>query len=115
MIVSLLWMLLEKQLGWHDELISKHATYTNIFAILSIILFALALFDKRKNYYNGKMTWLQGFLAGLGITVIVAVLSPLGQYITNTFISPEYFPNVIDYSVESGKMTLEQAEKYFNQ
>ena len=113
-LVALLWMVLEKQLGWHDELISKHAVYTNLFAIPAILVFVLAIFDKRKNYFHGKMTWLQGFLAGIGVTLVVAVLSPLSQYITTTMITPEYFPNVIAYSVENGKLSQEQAEKYFS-
>lgn len=113
-LVALLWMVLEKMLGWHDELIKKHAIYTNFFAVPAILVYVFALLDKRKNYYDGKMTWLQGFLAGIGITVVVAVLSPLTQYITSTVITPEYFPNVIEATVELGKMTREQAEKYFN-
>jgi len=113
-LVSLLWMVLEKTLGWHDELIEKHAIYTNFFAIPAILVYVFALVDKRKNYYSGKMSWLQGFLAGIGITVVVAILSPLTQYITSTIITPEYFPNVIEATVELGKMTREEAEKYFS-
>lgn len=113
-VVSLLWMFLEKGLGWHDENIAQHAIYTNIFAIVAILLYVFALLDKRKNFYNGKMTWTQGFVSGIIISVVVAILSPLAQYITHEFITPDYFTNVIDYSVESGAMTREAAEEYFN-
>lgn len=113
-IILLLWMQMEKMLGWHDELIEKHAIYTNFFAVVAVIVYVVALLDKRKNYYHGKMTWLQGFLSGLLIAVVVAILSPLTQYITSTIITPEYFPNVIEASVGSGKMTQEQAENYFS-
>jgi predicted neutral ceramidase superfamily lipid hydrolase len=112
-ISLLLWMMLEKALGLHDELIEKHAIYTNFFSIVAIAVYVVALLDKRKNYYSGKMTWLQGFISGVAIAVVVAILSPLTQYITSTVITPEYFPNVIKASVELGKMTLEEAEKYF--
>lgn len=112
-IVSLLWMMLEKALGWHDELIDKHMIYTNFFAIVAIAVYVVALLDKRKNYYNGKMTWLQGFLSGIWIAVVVAILAPLTQYITSTIITPEYFPNVIEASVELGMKTREEAEAYF--
>jgi len=60
------------------------------------------------------MTYKQGFITGLIITAIVTVLSPLTQYITSTIITPEYFPNMISYSVETGKMTQKAAEEYFN-
>lgn len=113
-VVSLLWMFLEKGLGWHDENISQHAIYTNLFAIVAIVLYVLALLDKRKNFYNGTMTWSQGFVSGIVISTVVAVLSPLAQYITHELITPDYFENVIEYSVESGAMKREAAEEYFN-
>jgi Mn2+/Fe2+ NRAMP family transporter len=113
-IVALLWMVFEKLLGWHDEHIDKHYIYTNFFSIPAVLVFVFALLDKRKNFYKGKITWLEGFLSGLGISIIVAILSPLSQYITSEVITPEYFPNVINHVVEVGKMTQTEAENYFN-
>ena len=113
-VVSLLWMLLEKTLGWHDELISKHSIYTNFFGLVAIILYVLAILDKRKNFFNGHMTWTQGFISGMILSIVVAVLSPIAQYISLELISPDYFNNVIDYSVEQGHMYRENAEDYFN-
>jgi len=113
-VFTLLWMAMEKALGWHDVHIDKHAVYTNLFAIPAIILTALTLLDKRKNYFSGKMTWKQGFLTGLGLTLIIALFSPLSMWITNTLITPHYFDNVIAYSVEAGKLTQEAAEKHFS-
>ena len=111
-IISLLWMVLERLMGWHSTHIDKHATYTNFFAIPAILVFIFALLEKRKRFYNDKMTWMHGFISGLVISVFVAILSPLAQFITVEFISPEYFPNAREYAVESGKMTQEQAAKY---
>lgn len=113
-VISLLWMFLEKGLGWHDENIAQHAIYTNLFAIVAIVIYVLALLDKRKNFYHGKMNWSQGFISGIVVSIVVAVLSPLGQYITHEFITPDYFENVIAYSVENGAMSQEAAEEYFN-
>lgn len=114
-ILSMLaWMFFEKSMGWHDEKIADHATYTNFFAIPAILVYVLALLDKKKNFYSGVMSYKQGVISGLIITVIVTVLSPLAQYITSTIITPDYFPNVIEYAVSSGKMTQSDAEAYFN-
>lgn len=113
-LATLLWMVFEKSIGWHDVLIEKHAIYTNFFAIIAIAVFVLALLDKRKVDFNGKMNWKQGFISGIFLSVIIAVLSPLTQYITNTFITPEYFPNIIKFAVDSGKMSQEAAESYFS-
>ena len=113
-IAALLWMLFEKAMGWHDVHISKHAIYTNFFGIIAVLIYYLALRDKKYNFYNGIMTWRQGFVAGLIITIVVTLVSPLSQFITSTYITPDYFSNVIAYSVETKTMTQEQAEAYFN-
>jgi len=113
-VMTLIWMFLEKLAGLHDEHIDKHSIYTNFIAIPAIAIYVFALLDKRKNFYKGAMTYKQGFISGLIITAIVTVLSPLTQYITSTIITPEYFPNMIRYSVETGKMTQQAAEDYFN-
>jgi len=113
--MSLLWMVLEKAVGLHNTHIDKHMYLTNLFAIPAILVYVLALKDKKKNFYNGQMTYKQGFLSGLIITIIVALLAPLTQWITSTVITPEYFPNVIAHSVETGyHSSLEEAEAYFN-
>lgn len=113
-VVLLLWMWLENSLGLHDQYIEKHATFSAYFSIVATLMIVLALLDKRKNFHKGKMTWLQGFLAGLKVSIVVTLLTPLTQYITSTVIAPEYFPNIIDFSVQAGKMTLEEAQQYFN-
>lgn len=110
----LVWMMLEKAVGLHDEHIGKHAIYTNLFALVAIVIFVFALREKKKNFFNGAMTWIQGFISGIIISVVIAILSPLAQYIISTLITPQYFQSVIDYAVDNGKMTRENAEAYFN-
>ncbi|MBR8538006.1 DUF4199 domain-containing protein [Carboxylicivirga sediminis] len=108
----LLWAVFEKSIGLHDERIDKHYFLTNFFAVPAIIIYVLALLDKRK-WLGGKMTWSQGFLSGLIIAVIVSLLSPIGQYLTHEYLSPDYFANIIEYSVSEGK-DREQMEAFFN-
>ena len=111
--VMLIWMLMEKLLGWHSNHIDKQQYLTNLFAIPAIAVYVFALREKRNKDFNGKMTWLQGFLSGFLITVIVTILSPLTQYITSVIITPEFFPNAIEYATKSGKMTIEKASEFF--
>ena len=111
--IILLWTVFEKSIGLHDERIDKHHILTNFFAVPAIIIYVLALLDKRK-WLGGTMTWTQGFTSGLIIAVIVSLLSPIGQYLTHEYLSPEYFPNIIALSVEQGKLTQEEAEAFFN-
>lgn len=112
-LMQLLWMLLEKLTGLHGEHIDKHAIFTNFIAIPAIVIYVLALLDKRNNYYNGNMTYIQGFFTGLIITAIVTVFVPLTQYLTSTVISPDYFTNATMFAVENEEMTQTSAEQYF--
>ncbi|MNU98695.1 hypothetical protein D3C71_888110 [compost metagenome] len=75
----------------------------------------LALKDKKKNFYHGNMSYIQGLISGLVLSVIIALLSPLTQWIISYVITPEYFPSVIKRSVEIGYYkTTAEAEANFN-
>ncbi len=114
-IVGLLWMLLEKLSGLHSTYIDYHLYLTNLFAIPAIIMMVMALKDKKKNFYNGKMNYKQGLVSGIILSIIIALLSPLTQWITSYVITPEYFPNVIKRSVELGYYSsTEEAQANFN-
>lgn len=113
-VASLLWMMLEKAVGLHDVHIDKHPMYTMLFLIVAILIYTLAIRDKKKNFFKGEMTWKQGFVSGIVMTIVAAILTPLMQYITSAFITPDFFKNAIAYAVEHGKVTQEQAESYFN-
>ncbi|PCE62966.1 DUF4199 domain-containing protein [Sediminicola luteus] len=113
-VVMLGWMYLEKTWGWHDEKIAKHALNTLWFGIPALIVYFFALRDKRETDLGGKMEWKQGFVSGIILSVLIAILSPLVQYIIHTYISPDYFDNGIQMALENGKTTKENAEAYFN-
>ncbi|MCG2612472.1 DUF4199 domain-containing protein [Flavobacterium sp. SM15] len=113
-VASLLWMALEKTVGLHDVHIDKHPIYTMLFLFVAIAVYSLAIRDKKKNFFKGEMTWKQGFVSGIVMTIVAALLTPLMQYITSAFITPDFFKNAIAYAVEHNKVTREQAESYFN-
>lgn len=110
----LLWMVMERLTGLHDTHIDKHFIVTNLIAIPSVAIYVLALLDKRKNFYNGYMSYKQGFISGAIITLIVTLFSPVIQIIISTIISPDYFTNMIEYSVENDLMARQEAEDFFN-
>jgi len=114
-VMGLLWMVLEKVSGLHSTYIDYHLYLTNLFAIPAIWVMVLALKDKKKSYYKGEITYLQGLRSGIILSLIIAAISPLTQYITSYIITPEYFPNVIKRSVEIGYYkTAAEAEANFN-
>lgn len=78
-LMSLVWMLLEKLCGLHEENIDYHLYLTNLFAIPAIIFMILALKDKKKNFYAGTMTYKQGLISGIILSFFIALLSPINQ------------------------------------
>lgn len=113
-LMQLSWMLLEKLLGYHDAKIEQHATVSMLVMIPSFLLYFLALRQKRVQDFGGKMSFGQGFVAGLIITATVTVLTPFSQLITSLVITPDYFNNMIAYAVNKGMMTQLEAEAEFN-
>jgi hypothetical protein len=113
-IIFLAWMTLEKQLGFHDTKLKWQMFFTMLIIFPNFLMYYLALRDKKKNYYNGVMNWKQGFISGVVISFIMVLFSPITQFITHEFITPLYFENMISLSVESKRMTPEQAKNYFN-
>jgi hypothetical protein len=112
--MMLCWMGLEKATGLHDENIAKHALFTNFVAIPAIAIYVFALLEKRRKDFGGNMTYGQGFVSGLFITLFVTILSPLMQWASFNFITPDYFTTATQYAVSSGALSQTEAEAYFN-
>ncbi|NHE59253.1 DUF4199 domain-containing protein [Cyclobacterium plantarum] len=114
-LMSLIWMVLERVAGLHDQHIEQHAIYTNFVAIPAIAIYVLGLLEKRTRDYGGSMTYGQGFKAGLIITLVVTLLTPLTIWLTLALITPDFLENASSYAVESGIMEQQAAEAYFSQ
>lgn len=108
-----LWICLEFAVGLHDKYVSMHPILTNLFIIPAVYVMYLAIREK-KRILGGKIAFGQAFLCGLGVSVIVAILSPLTQYIFHRFINPNYFQNAINYAISAGKLTEAEASSYFS-
>ena len=111
---AILWMAGERLAGLHSDHIDKHALYSNGFAIVAIGVYVMAMRDKKANDFQGRMSYKQGLVCGLVVTLVVAVLSPLSQYLTVSVLSPKFFTNSINYAVSQQTMTQAEAEAYFN-
>jgi len=111
---TLVWMLAEKLLGLHSTHIDKHAFYTNFFIIPVILIYILALLEKRNNYFSGSISWSQGAKSGIVLSMVITFLSPLSQVIIHKIISPEYFSNVIKFAIDTGSLSQPDSESYFS-
>lgn len=112
-LTYLAWMLTERLAGFHDTRLDQQPMVGPLIMIPSIVIYALMLRD-RKRSLEGEMTYGQGFLSGCILTAFIVILSPLNQLLTLEIISPDYFANLIEYTVAQGALTLEQARQQFS-
>ena len=112
---SLLWMFIEKLSGLHSVHIDKQQYLTLVFLIPAIWIYWLAMKDKKKNYYQNIISYKQAVMSGILMSLIVMIFAPLTQWVISTVITPEYFPNVIEYALATKYFaTREEAEAYFS-
>ncbi len=109
-----LWSTMERVLGLHDVNLDLQAKVSPFFAIIAIALYVLALRDKKRNFYEGRMSFKQGFGAGMVVTLIVTLLTPLNQWVIWKYISPDFFENMTAFAVKNGTHTLKEAEDFYN-
>jgi Protein of unknown function (DUF4199) len=112
-LMYLAWMLAERFAGLHDTRLDQQPMLGPLIMIPSIVIYGLMLRD-RKRSLEGRMTYRQGFLSGCVLTAFIVILSPLNQLLTLHVISPDYFANLIAYTVTQGALTPEQARQQFS-
>ncbi|WP_288981715.1 DUF4199 domain-containing protein [uncultured Flavobacterium sp.] len=111
-IIFLAWMTLEKELGFHSEKIKWQPLFNLLYIFPTFVLYFLALREKKKKYYNNNINWKQGLISTIIISFIIVLFSPITQFITHEFISPDFLENTINQIVLSKKLTLEEAKEY---
>jgi uncharacterized protein DUF4199 len=113
-ILSIVWIFIQKSLGFFNENISKHLFYSILIALTLLPLFYLAQTDKKNNFLNGKMSWKQGFISGCIIIVMATLFSPLLTYLTYEIINPDFFDKAIEFYTKNGKISAVDAATRFN-
>ncbi|MGC4042090.1 MAG: DUF4199 domain-containing protein [Flavobacterium sp.] len=112
-LLTLAWAIGEKAIGLHDQYIENYGMCSLLFFFPAVLFFFLAIREKKKYVYNNSMTWRQGFVSGIIMSFIIALLNPMAQYVIYKMISPHFFETIIAYKVQH-KMTLENAKIFFN-
>lgn len=109
----ILWLFIEKSSGYYEAKIADHALYSMLFIFVTIFVYYVAIKEKKNDFFKGEMSWKQGCVTGIFLTIVMAILTPICQIIFHKAIAPEFFPNMIEYSVSKGN-SRETAENYFN-
>lgn len=109
----LLWVYIEKASGYYSEKIDDYLMYSMLFYFIAIFIYVLAINDKKKNYFHNDMDWKQGAVTGVFMTIVIAILMPLCQIVIHKGMAPEFFPNMIQNTVDKGGK-LQNAQAFFN-
>jgi hypothetical protein len=110
--VGFVWIVLEYILGFQTRFKDYHPVVSSLIFFPSVYIMVRGMLAKRKEM-GGKMGFGEAFQSGFFITLVVAVLSPLSNWIFFTFINPGFFNDFIALSVEHG-LSAEEASAEFN-
>ncbi|HNP32698.1 MAG TPA: DUF4199 domain-containing protein [Flavobacterium sp.] len=113
-LLTLAWAIGEKLIGLHDKYIADYLLYSMLFAVPAFLFYYLAIAEKKKFAYNGSMTFKQGFVTGIILSAIIALLSPMAQYVIYKSITPHFFENLISYKTTHTSMSAKTAGELFN-
>ncbi|MRG45700.1 DUF4199 family protein [Chitinophaga sp. SYP-B3965] len=109
----LVWMLLERLFGLHGPNIQHQQLVSTFILIPSLLIYVLALREKKRKVFQGKITFGQAFKSGMVLTILIVLFSPVNQLIITQLVSPEYFKNMRDLAVAKG-MSPEEARSRLN-
>lgn len=112
--LSVIWFLLERIVGIHDDYITYQLLSSFLFFLLTIYLYYVALQEKNELVFDFKMVWKQGFISAIYISFILALFSPVCYYICYVFISPDFFKHAIVNATKNNPNNLENATTYFS-
>ena len=98
------YVLLEYFLGFHTTYpeIGQYSGYFS--AIIPIFAILYAIKEKRNRYFNGYITFGQGFITGLIVTVISAFIITGFFVIYNDFINPEGLKYISSWRAEQMRL-----------
>lgn len=113
-IASILWAGIEKLFGLHDSKIGTMPGFFLLFAIPAIGIYLLAMLEKKEKVFKGNMSWKEGTVCGIVLSLFIAVLSPVAQWTIYTLISPEFFAKAIKYYTDKHVLNEARAIAQFN-
>lgn len=92
----LIWMLLEKSLGYHSIKAVQEPIFNLLFILISFVIYFLALREKKRKIYQNEMEWKHGFASGIILSFFTTIISTTVIFITFSLISPTFFENAIE-------------------
>lgn len=113
-LMYLAWMFMEHLCGLHGRHIQYQQTVSTFILLPSLLIYVLAIREKKLKAFQGTITFRQAFKSGLLLTLFIVILSPVNQLITQELIAPEYFENMREFAVSKQQMSAEVAASRLN-
>ncbi|KZE83775.1 DUF4199 domain-containing protein [Myroides marinus] len=112
-LAALVWMFIVKSLGFHElEKIRYEVGLQLLFNLGLVVFYWLGIRQKKKEFYNGVISWQRAFLSGLIICIMITFFFPLIQYITFNQVTPNFMDILQEAMATQTKMSLEDAQNY---
>lgn len=110
----ILWTQVEKWLGFHNEKLFLQPIFSVLITIPFSFIYYRALLLKKEKDYNNTITFQQSFISSLLITAVFALFLPAALYFSLKYISPDLISNFINKTIQQGKISLKEAQSYYN-
>jgi hypothetical protein len=112
-MVTFVWALIAKVLGFHSDRIASGQIFNTLIIVPSFFAYVFSIIEKSRTRYQGHITFKQGFVSGMMLTLFVTILGPLTP-LFSVMISPDFFNNAIQFVVSNKTMTEAEAVEFFN-
>lgn len=92
-VFMFLWVSLEYLIGLQTDFIRFHPLATLLSLVIPLIFLYYALRESQKKY-EGNFNYVESFKVGVMVTFVVAILSPLSQWLFHAFVFPGFFESM---------------------
>lgn len=111
-LISFLWIILEKELGYHTHRISDWGSFSWLVYPVILLFFYLAFREVKRSLTEEQSIILEYLKTGLIIGLITMIFSPLIMWLLDSYISPEFFNNAIADGVRIGEDRTKLESEY---
>jgi len=115
------WLLLEFYLGFHTKYIDYLPFVTWLFVVIPAVGINWALKAKRDRYYLGQISIFQALKTGIIITIVMAIVSALMQFLYVIIVNPMFYDTMtahargfiggLDIAIEDKEIMLAKSLK----
>lgn len=100
-----LWLTLEYMVGLHSEYVRFHPIATLLSLVIPLLFLYYGMREAQKSYRGvEEFTYGKAFLTGIFITLVVTILSPLGQWLFHSVLAPDFLDSM-QPNVEAQKLS----------